>query len=51
MAKHILLDIEDKRFTYALDEENIQAEAALDGVYVIRTSLDQRAYQRRGCRA
>ena len=41
MAKHILLDIEDKRFTYALDEENIQAEAALDGVYVIRTSLDK----------
>ena len=41
MAKHILLDIEDQRFTYALDEENIQAEAALDGVYVIRTSLDK----------
>ena len=41
MDKHILLDIEDKRFTYALDEENIQAEAALDGVYVIRTSLDK----------
>ena len=41
MAKHILLDIEDKRCTYALDEENIQAEAALDGVYVIRTSLDK----------
>ena len=41
VAKHIVLTIEDKRFTYALDEENIQAEAALDGVYVIRTSLDK----------
>ena len=40
MAKHILLEIEDDRFTYSLDEEKIAAEAALDGVYVIRTSLD-----------
>jgi len=41
MAKHMVLAIEDNRFTYALDEESIQAEAALDGVYVIRTSLDE----------
>ena len=41
VAKHILLEIEDGRFAYTLDEEKIAAEAALDGIYVIRTSLDE----------
>ena len=35
------MDIEDERFVYVLGEENIHAEPALDGVYVIHTSLDQ----------
>jgi len=39
MAKHIRLDIVDGHFSYAFDEEKIAAEAALDGIYVIRTSL------------
>ena len=39
VAKHILLDIEDGHFAYAVDEQRVAAEAALDGIYVIRTSL------------
>lgn len=41
VAKHFKLDIEVARLTYTLDEDNIAAEAALDGIYVIRTSLDE----------
>jgi transposase len=40
VAKHFILEIEARRFAYTLDEDNIAAEAALDGLYVIRTSLD-----------
>jgi len=39
VAKHFKLLIEDGRFAYAPDEEAIAAEAALDGFYVLRTSL------------
>ena len=39
MAKHYTLDITENAFTYHLDQEHIDAEAALDGIYVIRTSL------------
>jgi Transposase DDE domain len=40
MAKHILLDIADDSFTFSRDKKKIEAEATLDGVYIIRTSLD-----------
>ena len=40
VAKHFKLDIEDGSFRYQLDEANIAAEAALDGIYVIRTSVE-----------
>lgn len=40
VAKHFELRIEDGRFEYARTEEQIAAEAALDGIYVLRTSLD-----------
>lgn len=40
MAKHFVLEIEDEGFSYHRDEERIGAEARLDGVYVIRTSVD-----------
>jgi hypothetical protein len=40
MAKHILLDIADDSFTFRRDGQKIKAETALDGVYIIRTSLD-----------
>jgi len=39
VAKHFTLEIEDERFAFARRENQIAAEAALDGVYVIRTSL------------
>ena len=38
MAKHFRLAIEDGSFSWKRDEESIAREAALDGVYVIRTS-------------
>jgi len=39
MAKHFVLQIEPARFDFHIDEEKVAAEAALDGLYVIRTSL------------
>ncbi len=39
VAKHFQLTIEDGRFDYQRDEQAISAEAALDGFYVLRTSL------------
>ena len=39
MAKHFTLAIADDRFSFARKAEAIAAEAALDGLYVIRTSL------------
>ena len=39
VAKHFDLRIEDASFSYSLKAEQIAAEAALDGLYVIRTSV------------
>src|SRR5215468_1228512 len=39
MAKHFTLDITDSHFGFARKAEEIAAEAALDGIYVVRTSL------------
>ncbi len=39
VAKHFTTDIADGRFSYRRDEEKIAAEAAFDGIYVIRTSV------------
>ena len=39
MSKHVVLDIRDRGFDFRLDDEKISAEAALDGLYVIRTSV------------
>lgn len=41
MAKHIHLDIEEDSFNYHVLEESVKAEAAMDGLYVIRTSLSE----------
>jgi hypothetical protein len=38
MAKHFDLDIQDAAFAFSINEERVAAEAALDGLYVIRTS-------------
>jgi hypothetical protein len=39
VAKHFQLVIEDGRFEYARNEQAISEEAALDGFYVLRTSV------------
>lgn len=42
VGKHFILNISESRFSYRRDEEKIAAEAKLDGLYVIRTSIQQR---------
>lgn len=39
MAKHFILDIGEGRFAFRRDQAAIAAEGALDGLYVIRTSV------------
>jgi transposase len=39
VAKHFVLDIQDSSFAYKRNHGTIAKEAALDGIYVIRTSL------------
>jgi hypothetical protein len=39
MAKHIRLDISERSFSFEIDQQRVDQEAALDGLYVIRTSL------------
>ncbi len=42
MAKHFVLHIEDDAFDFERDQDTIDAEAALDGIYVVRTSVDRK---------
>jgi Transposase DDE domain len=39
MAKHYTLTITDDTFAFTRDQDQIAAEAALDGIYVIRTTV------------
>ena len=39
VGKHFILDIAPGRFGWRRDQDKITAEAALDGIYVIRTSV------------
>jgi transposase len=39
VSKHFDLEITDTAFTFSRNEVNIAAEAALDGLYIIRTSV------------
>ncbi|MGH7744485.1 MAG: IS1634 family transposase [Candidatus Dormibacteria bacterium] len=39
MAKHFVIDIAEDTFTYRRDDASIAAEAALDGIYVLRTNV------------
>jgi hypothetical protein len=43
MGKHLRLQITEDAFSYARDPERIAAEAALDGIYIIRTSVPAEA--------
>ena len=38
VGKHFDLDIQDAALTFSVNEKRVAAEAALDGIYVIRTS-------------
>jgi hypothetical protein len=44
MAKHFDLDITDTRFSFTRKAAEIVAEAASDGIYVVRTSLPVEAF-------
>jgi len=42
VAKHFVLTIEDDTFTFEIDQQSVDGEAALDGLYVIRTSVNKK---------
>lgn len=44
MAKHFQIDIRDAAFVATRRTESIEAEAALDGIYVVRTALKKEVY-------
>jgi len=39
VGKHFKLDISDDDFNYEINQDKVKAEAALDGIYIVRTSL------------
>jgi transposase len=40
VGKHFELDIGDRNFTFSRKQQVIESEAALDGIYIIRTSVE-----------
>lgn len=46
MAKHFALEIADDGLDFRIDEDSVREEAALDGLYVIRTSVSAEAIER-----
>ena len=42
VGKHFDLKIEDHVFSFDVNQERISAEAALDGIYVVRTSVSEK---------
>ena len=40
VGKHFRIDVGEDHFSYARDQDSIAAEAALDGIYVLRTSVE-----------
>jgi transposase len=46
VAKHFDLHITDEAFTFTRNQQAIAAEAALDGIYVLRTSLPDQSLKR-----
>jgi len=39
VSRHFKLDIRDDRFDFEIDKQKVAEETALDGIYVVRTSL------------
>jgi transposase len=48
VAKHFVLEIEETSFSYHRDEAKIADESALDGLYVIRTSVETETFSPQG---
>jgi len=49
VAKHFTLDIQEQVFAFQRKAESIAAEAALDGLYVIRTSVSEEQVDAADC--
>jgi transposase len=49
VAKHFELAIDERSFTFARKHDAIAAEAALDGIYIIRTSVDAQRMDAADC--
>jgi len=43
VAKHFITNISDNSFAFSRNDDKIREEAALDGIYIVRTSLPQKA--------
>lgn len=41
VGKHFMLDINEEHFSYQRNQEKIEEEAKLDGIYVLRTSVEK----------
>ena len=39
-GKHFIIDVGEDRFSYHRNQDSITAEAKLDGIYVLRTSVE-----------
>jgi hypothetical protein len=46
MAKHFVIGITESSFTFHRDEDKVATEAALDGIYVLRTSVKHSVLER-----
>ncbi len=42
MNKHIITTVSEGSFDYQIDEDSVSAEAAIDGIYVIRTTVSDK---------
>ena len=49
MGKHFEIGITDGSFTYRRNVEKIAEEAALDGIYVVRTSVSKEVLDAESC--
>ena len=43
VAKHFKLEIVDEAFNFQINQDKVHAEALLDGIYIVRTSLNKNA--------
>jgi len=41
VGKHFDFDIQDNDFSFEINRDNVKKEAALDGIYIVRTSLSK----------